>query len=57
MYIHKLKVKFADKEFEAKIGFSKKLGIGFDIIGRKNFFDNFKICFDEKNKIVEAVEL
>ncbi len=56
VYIHELKVKFADKEFEAKIGFSKKLGIGFDIIGRKDFFDNFKICFDEKNKIVDAIE-
>ena len=57
VYIHELKVKFAGKEFAARIGFSKKLGIGFDIVGRKDFFENFKICFDEKNKIVEAVEL
>ena len=57
VYMHELKVKFAGKEFEARIGLSKKLGIGFDIIGRKDFFENFKICFDEKNKTVEAIEL
>jgi len=51
-----LKIKFAGREFEARIGMSRKLGIGFDIIGRKDFFENFKICFDEKNKIVEAIE-
>ncbi len=56
VYIHKLKIKFAGREFEARIGMSRKLGIGFDIIGRKDFFENFKICFDEKNKIVEAIE-
>lgn len=56
VYIHELKVKFAGKEFSAKIGMSKKLGIGFDITGRKDFFENFKICFDEKNKTVDAIE-
>lgn len=53
VYLHGIDVKFADKEFKAEIGFSKHLGIGFNIIGRKDFFDNFKICFDEKNEMVE----
>lgn len=57
VHIHELKVRFAGKEFAARIGLSRKLGIGFDIIGRKDFFENFKICFDEKNKLVEAIEL
>ncbi len=51
-----IKIEDGDKIFTARIGMSRKLGIGFDIIGRKDFFDNFKICFDEKNKIVEAIE-
>ncbi|MFQ6119186.1 MAG: hypothetical protein ACE5KE_04765 [Methanosarcinales archaeon] len=55
VYIHKLDVKFANKEFETQIGFSRYLGIGFNIIGRKGFFDNFKICFDERNKMVEVL--
>jgi len=32
---------------------SKQLGIGFNIIGRKDVFERFKICFDEKEKVVE----
>jgi len=35
------------------IGFSKQLGIGFNIIGRKDVFERFRICFDEKEKVVE----
>ena len=53
VYFHKLPVKFSEIEFEAEIGFSKQLGIGFNIIGRKDIFERFVICFDEKRKVVE----
>lgn len=53
VYFHKLPVKFSRIEFEAEIGFSRQLGIGFNIIGRKDIFERFVICFDEKNKVVE----
>ncbi|MBU7011157.1 MAG: hypothetical protein HXS46_10735 [Theionarchaea archaeon] len=53
VYFHKISVKFSEIEFKAEIGFSKHLGIGFNIIGRKDIFERFIICFDEKNKVVE----
>ena len=53
VYMHQLAIQIGDEEFEAGIGFSKQLGIGFNIIGRKDIFEKFKICFDEKEKIVE----
>jgi len=53
VYIHRVKVDLAGQEFEATIGFSRHLGIGFNIIGRLDIFDKFKICFDESEKIVE----
>lgn len=53
VYFHKFLVKFLKTRFEAEIGFSRQLGIGFNIIGRKDIFERFVICFDEKNKIVE----
>ena len=53
VYLHKILVRIADKEFVAKIGFSERLGIGFNIIGQSDIFDRFKICFDGKEKIVE----
>jgi len=53
VYLHRLAIQIGGEEFEAMIGFSKQLGIGFNIIGRKDVFERFKICFDEKEKVVE----
>lgn len=50
VYEHKLPVRIAGLEFKAVIGFSRNLGIGFNIIGRLDIFDKFRICFDDKEK-------
>ncbi len=55
VYIHRLIIQIGDEVFEAEIGFSKQLGIGFNIIGRKDIFERFKVCFDEKEKVVEFI--
>lgn len=55
VFSFKLPVDIADKEFEAKVGFSRGLGVGFHIIGRLDIFDNFKVCFDEIEKSVEFI--
>lgn len=55
VYIHRLIIQIGDEEFEAEIGFSKQLGIGFNILGRKDIFERFKVCFDEKEKVVEFI--
>lgn len=54
-FIHKLPVRFAGKKFIAQISFSPSLGIGTNILGMKSFFDNFKICFNNKKKQVEIL--
>ena len=56
VYTHDVRIRFNEEEFTAKIGFSSKLGIGFDIIGREGFFDRFVICFDDKEKILKIIE-
>jgi hypothetical protein len=53
VYQHNVKVDVANRKFNAVIGFSKQLGIGFNIIGRLDIFHKFKICFDESEQIVE----
>ncbi|MCD6456468.1 MAG: hypothetical protein J7K81_06740 [Methanophagales archaeon] len=50
VYIHDVRVRIADKEFEVAVGFSRHLGIGFNVIGRLNIFERFTICFDESEK-------
>lgn len=55
VYMHRLNIQIRDEVFEASIGFSKQLGIGFNILGRKDIFERFKVCFDEKEKVVEFI--
>jgi TPP-dependent trihydroxycyclohexane-1,2-dione (THcHDO) dehydratase len=56
VYLHKIEVKFAGEQFWATIGFSRNLGIGFNLIGMKDIFDRFKITFDNRNKILEVTK-
>ena len=53
VYLRDVRVRIADKEFEAAVGFSRHLGIGFNVIGRLDIFERFKICFDESEKMIE----
>jgi len=48
-------IQLALEEFEAMIGFSKQLGIGFNIIGRRDIFERFKVCFTENERVVEFI--
>ncbi|MBL7074396.1 hypothetical protein ISS37_04045 [candidate division KSB1 bacterium] len=52
VYIHRLKVMIGEEEIEADIGFSDRLGVGFNLLGRKNIFDCFRVCFNDKEGIV-----
>jgi len=52
-YYHKIDTRLGEYEFKATIGFSKQLGIGFNILGQKDIFDRFKVCFDNNEWVVE----
>jgi hypothetical protein len=53
IFVHTLHVKLAGKAFKAEIGFSRGLGVGFNILGRKDMFENFIVSFNEKEKTIE----
>jgi hypothetical protein len=46
-YIHDLTLRIGDFEITAPIGFSERLGVGFNILGRKGIFDQFQVCFND----------
>jgi hypothetical protein len=56
VHLLKVPVRLASKEFEATIGFSKKLGVGFNLLGRKDFFEKFTVCFSDKNQLFSLTE-
>ena len=50
VYLHEIRIQIEDLEFQAKIGFSDRLGTGINILGRETVLDEFVVCFDGKNK-------
>lgn len=52
VYLWQIKAKIEEIEFPATVGFSPKLGVGFNLLGRKSFFEEFDVCFSESKKEV-----
>lgn len=52
VYLHDLELQVGTEQFPAKVGFSDKLGIGFNLLGRTSIFERFKICFQESQAII-----
>ena len=52
VYLHDLEVQIGTERFTAKMGFSEKLGVGFNLLGRADIFDRFRICFHESQGIL-----
>ena len=52
IYLHKLPVQIGTRRFKAAVGFSEKLGVRFNLLGRQDVFDKFRICFHEDRRVV-----
>jgi predicted aspartyl protease len=51
-YIHHLAIQIDEWKITAPIGFSERLGVGFNILGRKGIFDQFQVCFNDHTRKV-----
>jgi len=51
-YVHRVKARVAGKTFICPVVFSREYKASFNLLGRKGFFEKFKITFDEANKSV-----
>ena len=51
LYLHKVRMKLEEDEFEMEIGFSAKLGVGFNLLGM-DLFNRYKVTFDNAAKKV-----
>jgi hypothetical protein len=46
-YFHDLSIEIDKWRVTALVGFSERLGVGFNILGRKGIFDQFQVCFND----------
>jgi len=52
VYLHDLEIQVGRHRLMAPLGFSDRLGVRFNLLGRTGIFDYFKVCFDEKELVV-----
>ena len=45
IYLHRLLIGIGREELSATIGFSEELGVGFNLLGRKDVFDHWNSAF------------
>jgi predicted aspartyl protease len=50
VYLHRLTLGIGWEELSATIGFSEELGVGFNLLGRKDVFDQLEFCFHDAEK-------
>ena len=56
-YLVILLARIENIEFEATIGFSESLGIGFNIMDRKDFFEMFKVYFNDRMGMIQFFKI
>jgi len=49
VYLHDLQIQIGRYRLQASLGFSDKLGVRFNLLGRTSIFSYFKVCFDERD--------
>ncbi len=49
IYLKKMPIMIGETDIDVTIGFSDQLGYKYNILGRQDIFNQFKICFDERN--------
>ena len=52
VYLHNITIRVGSHTFKAVVGFSNRLGVALNIIGRKSFFEEFVVCFDDKEEVL-----
>jgi len=46
-FIHDLSIQIGTSQINAPIGFSERLGVGFNLLGRTGVFNQFEVCFND----------
>ena len=52
VYVHNLLMQVGPSVISANVGFSPRLGVGFNLLGRQDLFMNFDVTFSDSRKMV-----
>lgn len=52
-FIHDLSIEIGDSQITAPVGFSERLGVGFNLLGRTGVFNQSEVCFNDHARKVD----
>ncbi len=52
IYLHRLPIRVGTHKLRATIGFSARLGVGFNLLGRQDIFSRFDVTFSDSRQTV-----
>lgn len=52
VYLHRLPIRIGPYELRATIGFSPRLGVGFNLLGQQDIFSHFDVTFSDSRRTV-----
>jgi predicted aspartyl protease len=52
VFIHDVRVEIGSTPITVPIGFSERLGVGFNLLGRTGVFNRFEVCFNDHTRTV-----
>lgn len=52
VYLKRIELKFGPAKILAPVGFSPRLGVGFNLLGRQGVFEKFDVTFSDSKKTV-----
>ncbi len=52
VYIHRLPIRIGAVVLTAHVGFSPRLGVGFDLLGRQDIFTRFDVTFSDSRRLI-----
>ena len=56
-FIHEIPIQLGASQITVPIGFSERLGVGFNLLGRTGVFDQFEVCFNDRARKVTFQQL
>lgn len=52
VYLHRFPLRIGPVAFHAHVGFSPRLGVGFDLLGRQDVFTRFDVTFSDSRRTI-----
>jgi hypothetical protein len=57
VYIHRVPIRIGAVELTARVGFSPRLGVGFNLLGRQDIFTQFDVTFSDSRRLLRFTPL